>query len=232
MTLPQEEQASIQGSTEGLVAPPSTPTSGFLPMVQSTLEPPSPQPLSVSTATQAPTSEAAYSETLEVIPEAIQAPLVTEITPKVPKTYLIPWDMNAAPEYLFEIVQWILRTVFEPDDYVKILISGELQGEETREGEISHLIGNEVFTKNKKQLQAQFPLLVQVIETSGLEKVPFQIEIRRNESLGWSLRSEFQWPHMQEQLVVVVPSLGPEHPGFEQFVLSVAPCPVIECPLR
>jgi hypothetical protein len=196
------------------------------------MELPSPQALSVSTATQAPTSESGYSETLEVVPETIQAPMVAEIVSKVRKTYLVPWDMNAPPECLSQVVRWLLENIFSPGEYIKILISGELKGEETREGEISHMIGNDVFSKNKNQLQAQFPLLVQMVESTGLDKVPFQIEIRRGESLSWSLRSEFQWPHMHEQLTVVVPSLGPEQRGFEQFVLSMAPCPVIECPIR
>lgn len=232
VTTPREEQAGIQGSVEGLVAPPTTPTSGFLPMVQPVLQMPSPPQLSVSTATQAPTSESAYSENLDVIPEAIQAPAVSEMVPKLPKTYLIPWDMNAPPYDLSKIVRWILETVYRPEDYVKILISGELPGEETREGEISHLFGNDIYDRNRSELRSQFPLLSQMIEMTGLDKIPFQIEIRRGESLGWSLRSEFQWPHVNEQLVVVVPSHGAQNPTFEQFVLGAAPCSVIECPVR
>ena len=74
-----------------------------------------------------------------------------------------------------------------------------------------------------------------MVENTGLAKIPFQIEIRRNESLAWSIRTELQWPHANDQVVVVVPTSVyeyEENPGpartYEELVLRSAPCTVVQ----
>ncbi len=209
----REELARIEGEREGLVAPPPTPKTGFLPIVQPSLS-----------------ASEGYSETLQVIPESIQVPV--QVRPPLPKTYLIACDMNKdQPQFIKEMVQWTIQTLLNPEDLVKILISGELQGPETKEGYISDIITNESFSQDKEKVVGKYPLLTEMVETSGLLNHQFQIEIRRSESLGWSLRSEFQWPHVNEQMIVIVPSY--QHSGhigesFDGFILKAAPCPVVE----
>lgn len=223
----REEMANISGETEGLVAPPSTPTTGFLPIVQRPAE-----LAALSTATQGTSSE--FSERLELVPEAMQAPPVQEMPPK-PKTFLLPWSMYDDPDQLINIVAWTINEAMGPIDSIKILITGELQGEESFEGEIALLFGNDLFNAERDQLSQQYPNLVNMIEQSGLTKVPFQVEVRRGETLGWSMRSEFQWPHVNEQLMVVVPSHYQQRwpqQSFESFILRAAPCPVIEFPVK
>jgi hypothetical protein len=137
-------------------------------------------------------------------------------------------------ELLIRIVNWTITEVLGPMDSIKVLISGELQGDNSFEGEVVLLFGNERFQAEREQLRQQYPNLVVMIEQSGLERIPFQVEVRRGETLGWSMRSEFQWPHVNEQLMVVVPShykqRWPET-SFESFILEAAPCPVVEFPV-
>lgn len=141
------ELAGIQGSSEGLVAPPSTPkagpTTGFLPIVQAPAE-----TFSISVASQRPTSEEGYSETLEVLPAMmVQPPPPSAMPVTSTRTYLVPWHVNADPEVLARMLNWVLQTLVLPDDSVKLLISGELPGIEAVEGYISHLITNDYYLK-------------------------------------------------------------------------------------
>lgn len=143
----REELAGIQGSSEGLVAPPSTPkagpTTGFLPIVQAPAE-----TFSISVASQRPTSEEGYSETLEVLPAMmVQPPPPSAMPVTSTRTYLVPWHVNADPEVLARMLNWVLQTLVLPDDSVKLLISGELPGIEAVEGYISHLITNDYYLK-------------------------------------------------------------------------------------
>lgn len=225
----REQLARIEGDSEGLVAPPPTPTTSFIPIVQ--------QPSIITgTPTKVPVSvpgeTSAYSETLKIQPE-IQVPLKTSL----PKTYLIPWHMSDDPGPLQNCLHWLLQTVHQHGDLIKILISGEVEGGVTMEGYIDMLITDMSYLKDKEQLRQIYPTLVQIIEQSGLEaeaskgSCQFQIEIRRKESLSWSLRSEFQWPHVEEQLIVVAVSHLNEPPGkrpYEEFILKAAPCQVID----
>jgi len=212
-----------------LVAPPPTPTTSFIPIVQQ-------PPINAGTPTKYPVPEetSAYSEALQIEPE-VSVPLQTARS--LPKTYLIPWHMSDDPGPLQNCLHWLLQTVHQRGDMIKILISGEVEGGFTMEGYIGMLITDMSYLKEKEQLRRIYPTLIQIIEQSGLEaeasqgSCQFQIEIRRNESLSWSIRSEFQWPHVEEQLVVVAVSHLNEPPGqrpYEEFILKAAPCQVID----
>lgn len=177
--------------------------------------------------------------------EELAIPISVPKVPIVPtgKTYLIPWHIQSPTEELQVLLKWLLETLVNVgEDRVRLLISGEVAGKETLNGFTAYFLTNNDFA-SKDQLehwQKTFPHLMDTIQSSGLLQIPFQIEIRQGESLGWSLRSELSWPHVVESMVVVVPSHwqkfkenreydpAAEPLTFEEEVLQLAQCPVIQ----